>query len=121
MSNILIIDEDLGVTTLLEDALADDTHHVQTAQNGQAALKLLGEHSFDLVITDVNMPKLEGFAVIIKINDMLPRPRVFAMTGCTGSRDKEYIAGVAEFLKVECLLYKPFSMSELIESVFSHE
>jgi len=121
MISILIIDENQAVTTLLEEALADDTHHVQTAQDSQAALKLLREHSFDLVIADVNMPKLGGFEVIIKVNSMQPRPRVIAMTGYTGSQDKEYMAGVADSLNIECLLYKPFSMSELIASVFLHE
>lgn len=81
MNSILIFDANLEVTTLLKEALADDTHHVQTAKDCQDALKLLGEHSFDLVIADVNMPKLGGFEVIIKINGMQPRPRVIAMTG----------------------------------------
>lgn len=118
MTNILIIEEDLAITTLLEAALASDSCSVLTVKKGQTALRLLKERRFDVVIADIIMPDFDGFEVIMEINCMKPRPRVIAMTGWSGSINREYLTEVANALSVECLLYKPFSINELLESVF---
>jgi two-component system cell cycle response regulator CpdR len=121
MTNILVIDDDPVITNLLEQALSSDTHCVQTANNGRAGMQLLRESSFDVVITDIVMPDFDGFEVIMAINGMQPRPRVIAMTGGTLRLSREYLAKMANTLKVQQVLHKPFSIDELLESVFPDE
>lgn len=118
MCSILVIEADPGIATLIAEVLSGDTCRVHTAESGQAGLQLFSETPFDVVIADINMPGAGGFEVIREISRMLPRPRVIAMTGCAGRLNKEYLAEMTGSLGVHCLLFKPFSITELRESVF---
>lgn len=120
MINILIIEDDAAIASMLESALSSD-HRVRTSHNGQVALQVLRENRFDLVITDITMPGFDGFEVIMDINRMQPRPGVIAMTGHTGSQNREYLSNIANALNVYRMLYKPFSIAELMKSVVQFE
>jgi len=117
MSDILVIDDDTEITTMLEMILTDSAHRVQTAGNGMVGLKLLRQHNYDLVITDIIMPEVDGFEVIMAINGMHPRPRVIAMTCGSERLSHQYLAEVAAALNVEQVLHKPFSIDELLAVV----
>lgn len=118
MISILIIESDPEISTMLEAALLSDRCSVQTVQKGQAGLKLLAERTFDVVIADIIMPDYDGFEVIMEINCMHPRPRVIAMTGWAGNVNRAYLSSVADALSVQHLLYKPFSITKLLELVY---
>jgi DNA-binding response OmpR family regulator len=117
MTNILVIDDDPHITTMLEMILSNETCCVQTASNGLAGLQLLRECTFDVVITDIVMPESDGFEVIMEISRMRQRPRVIAMTGGTASLDREYLTSVASAMCVHQVLNKPFAIEELLEVV----
>lgn len=118
MTTILVIDDEQEITTVLETALSSDTCRVQTAHNGREGLRLLKRDPFDVVITDIIMPELDGFEVIMEVNRMLHPPRVIVMTGGTKHLSREYLAEVARTLSVEQVLFKPFSIDELLDTVF---
>lgn len=117
MANILVIDDDPYITALLEQALSSDTDRVQIALSGRAGLRLLQQKPFDLVITDIIMPEFDGVEVIMKINEMRPRPRVIAMTGGSASLSREYLQDMVTMLCVQQVLYKPFTVEKLRETV----
>jgi CheY-like chemotaxis protein len=117
MTNILVIDDDPEITTMIEMALTSAAHQVHTAPSGSVGLKLLRKHAFDFVITDILMPETDGFEVIMEINQMQVRPRIIAMTGGSQRLSQEYLSKVAYGLKVQQVLRKPFSLSELLKSV----
>lgn len=119
MTNILVIDDNQEITTMLEAILSSDTCHVQTANNGRYGLQMLMERPFDVVITDIIMPELDGFEVITEINRMQPRPRVIAMTGGSERLSREYLANVGDDLSELKILYKPHIIDELL--IFLHE
>jgi CheY-like chemotaxis protein len=121
MTSILVIDDEQEITTMLKTALSGYTCSVQTAHNGLEGLRLLGRHPFDVVITDIIMPELDGFEVIMAVNRMQQPPRVIAMTGGTKHLSREYLAEVARTLSVEQVLFKPFSIDELLDAVFPDE
>ena len=121
MTNILVIDDEQEIRTVLKLALSSDTCRVQTAHNGLEGLRLLRRYPFDLVITDIVMPELDGFEVIMAVNRMLHPPRVIVITGGTMHLSREYLAEVARTLSVEQVLYKPFSIDELLDTVFPEE
>jgi len=63
MPSILIAEDEFSIATLLHDILADEGYTVVLARNGQEALELLGTTHPALVLTDVMMPILDGFAL----------------------------------------------------------
>jgi CheY-like chemotaxis protein len=121
MTNILVIDDDPFITTMLEEMLSSDSCRVQTARSGVTGLQLLGECQFDVVITDIIMPESDGFEVVTAVNRMQPRPRVIAMTGGSARLSRESLSGMANALTVNQVLYKPFTIEELLVSVFQGE
>lgn len=121
MTNILIIDDDPEITTLLKTILLSKSRQVQTAQSGRDGMRMLAEHRFDIVITDIIMPDLDGFEVIMAINKMMPRPTVIAMTGGSSRLNREYLADMAKALNVQRVLFKPFTIAELLEAILQRE
>lgn len=121
MTNILVIDDEQEITSKLESVLSSNSCHVQTAHNGRDGLRMLRKYPFDVVITDIIMPEIDGFEVIMEINQMVKRPRVIAMTGGTRHLSCAYLAEVARTLSVQQVLFKPFSIHELLDTVFPQE
>lgn len=121
MTTILVIDDEQEITTVLKTALSSDTCRVQTAHNGREGLRLLSRHPFDVVITEIIMPEIDGFEVIMEVNRMLQPPRVIVITGGTKHLSREYLAEVARTLSVEQVLFKPFSIDELVDTIFPEE
>jgi CheY-like chemotaxis protein len=58
--SILIVDDEFGLAEMLQDMLREEGYDVCLAINGRLALDALGERSFDLVITDIMMPVMDG-------------------------------------------------------------
>lgn len=106
---------------MLKTILSSESCWVQTARNGRNGLQVLRTYPFDVVITDIVMPESDGFEVITEINQLLPRPRVIAMTGGTPRLSREYMSSMANAMSVHLVLYKPFSIEELLDLVFLDE
>lgn len=69
MSNIhiLTVDDSMSMRMLLRVALTKAGHNVAEAEDGVAALEWLTDQQPDLIITDINMPRLDGFGLIEKV------------------------------------------------------
>src|ERR1043165_8912220 len=80
MARILVADDEPGLREFVADALALDDHVVVQAPDGKAAAKLLDERGFDLVITDLKMPGLDGMALLRKVRTEQPEVEVIVMT-----------------------------------------
>jgi two-component system response regulator FlrC len=81
MARILVADDEPGLREFITDALELDEHVVVGAPDGKVAAKLLDERGFDLVITDLKMPGLDGMAILRKVRSELPETEVIVMTG----------------------------------------
>src|SRR5580704_13196837 len=81
--DVLLIDDSADVRSLLERTLAHAGYSVRSCSDGNGALKLLSQQSFRLVVTDIYMPGMDGYEVIMKVNATLPRPQVLAISGGT--------------------------------------
>lgn len=119
--SVLVIDDNPQITALMEIELTGAGCRVQSVHSGRDGLRLLKQERFDLVITDIIMPDLDGFEVIMAINTMKPRPRIIAMTGGLARIDRNYLLGVAIAMDVQSVLYKPFTMDELLGVVFQED
>jgi len=82
MENVLIVDDEKGFLLSLTDGLApySDMFKVRTALNGEDAVKILESTKIDLVLTDLKMPKVDGFVLLSYINRHYPEMPVIVMT-----------------------------------------
>lgn len=62
--NILTVDDSVSMRLLLRAALTKEGHQINEAEDGVAAAEWLEHHQPDLVITDINMPRMDGFGLI---------------------------------------------------------
>jgi signal transduction histidine kinase len=78
---VLLVDDDRRLVTVLSDMLQSGGHAVSTAASGEEALALFDPAAHDVVITDLGMPKVNGWQVAEGIKTRSPATRVFLLTG----------------------------------------
>ncbi len=113
---ILLVDDDAEVRRAIEAVLEPLGATILLADDGNSAVELASEHSPDLVILDMMLPKRSGFLVLEKIKRGKKRgqkPFVVMITANPGQRHKAY----AQNLGVDDYLNKPFRMERLLEVV----
>lgn len=115
MYSILIVDDNTDLLKMMQRnlVLAREGFSVLTAENGLAALDILGSREVSLVITDLNMPKMDGFELLARIIETYPQIPVIVMTSLEPSaiKDKVINMGAIEFLS------KPIVPSHLLMQV----
>lgn len=117
MLHILVIDDDEFFSDLLVGMLSRDGHHVTTAMDGDAGLKMLRARRPDLVITDILMPKMDGVQLITELQQMENPVPVIAMSGGRRWITAEFNLASAEMLGVKVSLVKPFEITALRAAV----
>lgn len=78
---ILVVDDQDSMRTLLRDMLEVIGHDVALAEGGEQALAFLGQSAFDLVLSDLNMPGMDGTALLRAIKSTYPGLPVVIITG----------------------------------------
>ena len=78
---ILLVDDEPIITVAIGNALEEKGYKVTTSDNGERAVELLNESSFDLVITDLVMTPMDGMVVLKKSKEINPEMMVMILTG----------------------------------------
>ena len=112
MKNILIVDDDAMLQSLIRDALNCE-FDIETACNGQQALEFIVNNRFDLIITDLVMPELNGIELVMKLQETNPKQKVIAISGGGGINGRFDYLSVAQLIGACKILRKPFSIVEL--------
>lgn len=112
---ILIVDDDKEINELISISLKREGYHVISAYDGHEALSLAKEHSPDLVILDVLLPKLDGFEVCSELRKISTVPILFV--SCK-DEDIDKVLGLR--LGGDDFISKPFSVIELVARVKAH-
>ena len=107
--NILIVDDDPTILTLLKEYIKTLGFNLVTASNGLSALAELEKSEFSIVITDLLMPGMDGMELIKEVKRNWPHTDIIVITGYTNSyRYTDVIrAGASDFIQ------KPFNLDEL--------
>ena len=69
MAKVLIVDDEQSIRYVLREILEDEKYEVDDAENGEEALKKLQSQSYDVVLSDIKMPKMDGMTLLQKVLD----------------------------------------------------
>jgi CheY-like chemotaxis protein len=111
MARILIAEDNDDLRELVVRALRDDGHEVTEANDGAAALEQLKRHNgaFDLLLSDVKMPAMDGIALALAAGRDYPNVSVVLMTGYAEQRERTY--GLDAL--VRDVIAKPFTLEQI--------
>ena len=118
MKKILVIDDEEFVTESLKKLLKKSGYEVEIAKSGNEAVQKVQEADFDLIVSDIRMPDMNGVETIKMIRECLKQnakpmvPEIFI----TGYASKDNLEE-AKKLKVADYLYKPFNIKDFLEIV----
>lgn len=114
--NILVVDDEEDIRFLIEQMLKNVGFNLLSVPNGEVALMELEKIKYDLVITDLKMPKMDGLALIkeIRSKKSISQPRIIIMTGGTNIDEKKMDKSKLQY---DSLLLKPFVFKDLINHI----
>ncbi|MBU3643462.1 MAG: response regulator transcription factor [Candidatus Nanopelagicaceae bacterium] len=107
---MLVVDDEHGIRTLLSEVLNIAGFQVTMAADGLDALNQIRKNKFDLVLLDVNLPKVDGFAILEKIRASAPTQPIIMISARTEKDDVTH--GLR--LGADDYIRKPFSVEELV-------
>jgi two-component system NtrC family sensor kinase len=115
MYRLLIVDDEPGIVDVLQAILSDKGYVIDTATNGQEAIRLLDTNQYDLIISDLRMPELDGERLHAAIRGRDPglASRIIFITGDTVSQDaRDFLEGTGNRW-----LNKPFDIRDVENAV----
>ncbi|NLB26701.1 MAG: response regulator transcription factor [Bacteroidales bacterium] len=107
---LLLVEDDDALRFIVKDNLERNSYQVDTAENGEQALKLYKENVYNLVILDVMLPKIDGFKVAEQIRKSDEQIPIIFLTARSMTEDK--IAGLT--IGGDDYITKPFNIEELL-------
>jgi DNA-binding NtrC family response regulator len=110
MLDILLIDDEADIRLPLGEALRDLGHRVSLAADGGEAMRCLDHQTFNLVMSDVRLPKVDGFTILRRVREERPETHVVLMTAF--GTIQEAVAAVKE--AAVDYLTKPFELPEVL-------
>lgn len=112
MPKILVVEDDLDIQELLRNFLQEAGYEVTMANDGVEAISMFLSKPFDLILLDIMLPKIDGFAVceLIRKQSQIPIIMLTALNG-----EEEQIRGLD--LQIDDYITKPFSMPILVRKI----
>lgn len=112
MSKLLIVDDEVNIRAVVREYAEFEGYEVEEAENGMIAVEKCRQNTYDLVIMDVMMPKLDGFSASKEIKKIRNTPIIML-----SARGEEYDKLFGFELGVDDYVVKPFSPKELMARV----
>jgi two-component system cell cycle response regulator len=112
-NSVIIVDDDERLLEIFKAALSLEGYQCETASSAESALELINKTSFDIMLTDIRMPGIEGFELTHKAKKIVPDMAVIIMSAYAEefSYDNAIEAGASDFIK------KPFTLNELMARI----
>lgn len=109
MARILVAEDDLAVQEFVARALRHRGHDITTVNDGLAALEALEAGSFELLLTDIRMPGLDGITLALKVAKDHPTVVIMMMTGYAAEEQRAHNLDRL----IHKVVSKPFSLEEI--------
>lgn len=109
MARVLIAEDEVAVREFVRRALVHEGHDVTTAADGLEALRLVQDRDFDLLITDIVMPGMDGIALALKVAKEKPDIAILLVTGYAAERQRAHNMDAL----IHRVLSKPFSLRQI--------
>lgn len=110
MAKLLVVDDEKNLRLVIQKEMSRQGHEVETAPDGQAAWELLEARDFDVLLCDINMPRLDGMGLLRRVCEKVPNPpEVIMLTG------QGTVETAIEAMKLGAYDYltKPYRIAEL--------
>ncbi len=113
LKRVLVVDDDADTCALIADILEDDGYWVHPCRSGERALEILKQEQFDLILSDIRMPRVTGIDLLLEVRRMKLPVDVILITAYAS------LETAVQALRGQAFDYlvKPFSLSELRETV----
>ncbi len=110
---IIIVDDDPPVREIMSEIIMSLGYHCLEATNGLEALEVINNNEFDIIITDIHMPGLNGLDLMTKVREITPESPFIVITGYYEdySYDKIIQTGASDYIK------KPFTIAEFEKKI----
>lgn len=116
MSRILVIDDERAVLDVLQKILERGGHKAECVDRAAEGMRMFREEPFDLVITDIFLPDMDGLEVVQYLHADFPEVPIIAMSG-GGQLLREDFLPMAHKIGAAAVMRKPFNAVALLESV----
>lgn len=114
---ILVVDDELMMRSLLEKILSREGYNILTASDGHEALEILARKKVDLIISDMKMPRMDGFELLKVVKQEYPDTGVIIMTtyGDTYTVKDALLLGADEYITKP---FKSYEISLVVERTY---
>lgn len=113
MARILVAEDERAVREFVRRALAHEGHDVTLVEDGLQALDVLQGETFDLLLTDIVMPAMDGIALALKVARDKPDMKILLMSGYAAERQRAH--NLNEL--IHRVIAKPFTLREICAAV----
>jgi two-component system cell cycle response regulator CpdR len=113
MARILVAEDERAVREFVRRALAHEGHDVTLVEDGLQALDVLQGETFDLLLTDIVMPAMDGIALALKVARDKPDMKILLMSGYAAERQRGH--NLNEL--IHRVIAKPFTLREICAAV----
>jgi CheY-like chemotaxis protein len=107
---VLVVDDDPGVLSFVETVLVGDGFEAVAVAGGAEALRALDRSAFDLLLTDIRMPEMDGFELVKRARQTHPDLRVLYMSGYTSEHPIDWAR--------DDFVSKPFRPRQLLGCIY---
>ena len=113
MAKVLVVDDEKSIRITLREFLRDADYEVGVAEDADEAIRMLAAEDFDIVVTDIIMPRVTGVSLLKSIKEKSPHIQVILMTGepSVETASEAVRAGPFDYLA------KPIRMEQLLTTV----
>ncbi len=116
MAKILLVEDDELVRDMLVQILQRANHEVTSADNGEEAAEILQKTEYDIMVTDLIMPKKSGITLISEVKDKHPNMEIIAISG-GGRLDPTGYLDLSESLGATVSFEKPIDNAALLMAI----
>lgn len=115
--HVLLVEDSPEVSLSVREILSSAGHDVDDASNGKEALDKIDQGNFDLVVSDIWMPEMDGIALLKEIRSAGNDVPVVVISGGAPNAPLTYTAPLASTFGANAVIYKPFEKEELLKAI----